>query len=191
MTIDNNVAFIIGNGISRKGFDLNKLKDKTTIGCNGIYNEFTPKFIVAIDDVYIDILYNSDFPQHRLLIPPEYERFEMNNSGRRSNAGMNAMLEAIKKGNTTLYCLGFDFLIKDKDKSLSNIFEGQEGYGPETKANYTDNLNRVQYLNWFTKQYPDIEFIFVLPRSDLEIHDLTSPNISGIFYDDFEKEVLV
>ena len=44
-------AFIIGNGKSRIGFDLNQLRGKGTIyGCNALYRDFMPDVLVATDD---------------------------------------------------------------------------------------------------------------------------------------------
>ena len=43
-------AYIIGNGPSRAGFDLNKLKATgQTYGCNAIYRDFMPDFIFSVD----------------------------------------------------------------------------------------------------------------------------------------------
>ena len=43
-------AYIIGNGPSRQGFDLNLLKDTgQTYGCNAIYRDFMPDFIFSVD----------------------------------------------------------------------------------------------------------------------------------------------
>ena len=39
-------AFIIGNGKTRKGFDLETLRGKgTTYGCNAVYRDFDPDYI--------------------------------------------------------------------------------------------------------------------------------------------------
>ena len=70
-------------------------------------------------------------------------------TGRRSNAGMNAMREAIRHGATKLFCLGFDFVMTDEKKNTDNIYKGSEGYGEETHATYEDSKHRVNYLNWF------------------------------------------
>ena len=44
-------AFCIGNGTSRLGFDLNKLRGKGTImGCNALYREFKPDVLVCVDN---------------------------------------------------------------------------------------------------------------------------------------------
>lgn len=187
----NEIAYIIGNGKSRKGFPLDLLRDKgVTFGCNGIWKEYAPNYLVAIDDKYIKIAYNADFPQHKIIVPMEQERYELSGTGRRSNAGMNAMHEAIKRNCKILYCLGFDFLVKDNiDLSLSNMYDGLQGYEPDTRANQDDNINRVEYLNWFTNNFNTTQFVFIYPRNELELYELKSPNVMGMFYDDFIKEI--
>ena len=43
-------AYCIGNGPSRKGFDLHKLKATgQTYGCNALYRDFLPDFIFSVD----------------------------------------------------------------------------------------------------------------------------------------------
>jgi hypothetical protein len=44
------IAFVIGNGVSRQTIDLEKLKKYGTIyGCNAIYRNFNPDYLVAVD----------------------------------------------------------------------------------------------------------------------------------------------
>ena len=179
-----NTAFIIGNGTSRKGFDLTKLKPFGTIyGCNALYRDFfdnsIPDYLVAIDDGIIAEIEGSDFPSKRVIIPPIDERWEPAecNIGRpRSNAGMNAMREAIKAGYNQLICLGFDFLIQDGNQLLSNMYDGTQNYGPETRANAADNPGRMNYLRWLVTKHPDIDFIFIFPEG-LTITQIPSMNV--------------
>jgi hypothetical protein len=43
-------VFIVGNGNSRKNFDLNLLKEKgTIIGCNALYREFKPDILAVLN----------------------------------------------------------------------------------------------------------------------------------------------
>ena len=43
-------AYIIGNGPSRKGFDLNQLKSTGQIyGCNALYRDFVPDYLFSVD----------------------------------------------------------------------------------------------------------------------------------------------
>lgn len=180
-------AFVIGNGTSRQGFHLEKLKDKGVIfGCNLLYQDFSPDYIVAIDETITKtLLSQTEFPQHRIIIPPEDEQYELSGTGKRSNAGMNAMLEAIKRGCNVIYCLGFDFLKLDEKESVSNIYEDQYG----NRANHEDNINRVKYLIWFANKYPSVQFVFVFKQDTKEIHTIPCGNVVGMYYDQLEKEL--
>ena len=189
------IAFIIGNGPSRTQVDLEKLVGQAPIyGCNALYRNFNGwDYLVAIDDGMIEELRKVRKDNGILIIPPEEERWESpeySPNRRRSNAGMNAMLEAIRREapngeEVELYCLGFDFILQG-DSSVANIYDGTDNYGPETRANKIDNIYRCQYLEWFTNQHPNITFTFMLPRNETfytfrAIHD----NLCGIDVGDF------
>lgn len=54
--------FCIGNGESRKGFDLNALKPHGKIyGCNALYREFTPDVLVSVDHGIMHEIYHSGY----------------------------------------------------------------------------------------------------------------------------------
>ena len=105
----------------------------------------------------------------------------------RSNAGMNACFEAIKKDFKTLFLFGFDFILEDQI-SVKNIYDGSNCYGPETRANHNDNSNRAKYFDYMAKKNPDVNFKFVLPRDIGIIHNINSSNVTGIYYEDFDPE---
>lgn len=185
-------AFIIGNGPSRKGFDLNLLKNHGTVfGCNALYRDFDPDYLVAIDEEIIKEIKASKFPKKRFIVPPEIEQWEdpeYNPYRRfRSNAGVNAMLEAVKKGYKELYCLGFDFMIRDPKVALGNLYDGTNAYGIETRTRYDDNLNRVKYMTFLASKYSSTQFKFVVPRypNKDQYHILNAHNVHGIMYDKF------
>ena len=184
-------AFIIGNGLSRKDFNLNRLVGQgCTFGCNALYRDFTPDYLVAIDDKIIEEITQSDYPMNRFIVPPneeQYEPAEHNPNRPRSNAGMNACFEAIKKDFKTLFLFGFDFILEDQI-SVKNIYDGSNCYGPETRANYNDNSNRAKYFDYMAKKNPDVNFKFVLPRDIGIIHNINSSNVTGIYYEDFDPE---
>ena len=61
--INNKQVFIIGNGESRIGFDLEKLRDYGKIyGCNLLYEEFAPDVLIAIDERVMHPIYWSGYP---------------------------------------------------------------------------------------------------------------------------------
>lgn len=189
-------AFIIGNGVSRKPVDLEKLVGKGTIfGCNALYREFDKfDYLVSIDEQFQQIMSAVDEvlgKDDRIIFPPEDECWEdaaYSPRRKRSNAGMNAMLEAIRRDHDKLYCLGFDFILKDKDISEDNIFKNQEGYGPETHANHLDNINRVKYFDWFARKHNNTKFVFVLPK-DQQYHTVTAPNVTGMYVEKFIEKM--
>lgn len=190
--MEQEIAFIIGNGTSRSSIDLYSLVGKGTIyGCNALYRTFNNwDYLIAIDDGMIDELSRINFKNGEVIIPPTEERFESieySKFQRRSNAGMNAMLEAIRRGGKYLYCLGFDFLL-DGDISVDNIYKNTANYGPETHANISDNYYRIKYLEWFISKHSDVTFIFVIPN-DSKVKRVQGKNVIGMTIDSFIKKV--
>lgn len=190
--MENEIAFIVGNGISRKAIDLNSLVDKGVIyGCNALYRTFNNwDYLVAIDDGMIDELSRINFKNGEVIIPPEderYESLEYSKNRRRSNAGMNAMLESIRRGAKFLYCLGFDFILEG-EISVDNIYKDSPNYGPETHANISDNYNRIKYLEWFISKYPDVTFIFVIP-DNAKTKRVEGKNVIGMTISSFIGKV--
>jgi hypothetical protein len=170
MEMSRNPAFIIGNGESRRNFDLNHIKGVAPIfGCNALYRDFSPDWLVAVDLGMVDEISSSDFPVEYTLFPrskaEEYEPAEMHpgrNRYPRNNSGMYSMQRAIEKKHNILICLGFDFLINDSYLSCTNLFAGTKNYGAETHANFEDNAGRIRYLEWLASKNEDVIFIFVL-----------------------------
>jgi hypothetical protein len=188
------VAFIVGNGVSRSEIDLNLLVDRGEIfGCNALYRDFDKwDYLIAIDDNMITEVLQKQFDASKtVIIPPVGERFESAEFNptfrRRSNAGMNAMLEAIRRDYKLLYCLGFDFIL-DGEIAVDNIYKETENYGKETKSNHSDNAHRIKYLEWFAKRNPDVTFLFLIP--DNQSHkNIEGKNIIGMNISTFLKKL--
>ncbi len=196
---ENEPAFIIGNGKSRQHLDIKRLIGQgCTFGCNALYRDFEPDYIlpdylIAIDPIIIQEIRDSKFPKERFIVPPYFEQFEpqeCNPNRPRSNAGMNAMQEAIKMGFSTLYMFGFDFILDDPNYSVENLYDGTNGYGPETRASYNDNISRCTYMTYIAQKNKNINFKFVLPRSQKQIHSINSNNVTGMYYDKFDPEMV-
>lgn len=185
-------AFIVGNGVSRVGFTLETLKGQGTVyGCNALYRDFDPDWLVAIDDKIITEIEHSNFPSSKFFAPPEDRRYEPADyrvPRARNNAGMVAMELAIEHGQERLFCLGFDFLIQNEE-ALSNVYDGTNAYGPETRARAADNVNRFKYLNWFTKKNSNTQFVFVIERKPMKLLSPESENVEFWFYDQLVKYV--
>ena len=208
-----NTAYIIGNGASRQPFDLMILRGKGTVfGCNALYRDFSftspkyvlPDFLIAIDDAITTEIESSDFPSSRVIIPPENEKWEpvelhwgrsatkdWNPARPRSNAGMNAILEAIKKGYSDLYIFGFDSLVVDNKVALSNLYDGTDCYGYDTRANLQDTRNRMTFLGWVIEKNPDTHFTFCYPKDmiDSGVYLPQAPNVSISNFDEMMSKL--
>lgn len=164
----NRIAIIVGNGKSRSSIELESLVGQGTIfGCNALYRDFDYwDFLIAIDErMEREILTTEKRMVGQVIFPPQDERWEdkrYSPNRRRSNAGMNAMLEAIRRDHNILYCLGFDFLLEG-DISVGNVYKGSTNYEPNTQSNQNDIFFRIKYLEWFVNQHRDVHFIFVIP----------------------------
>ena len=161
-------AFIIGNGPTRLGVNLHDLVGKGKIyGCNALYRDFDKfDYLVVIDEQFRKLIEMGGkegvVEGTKLILPPDEECVE-ETTGRRSNAGMNAMREAIRHGATKLFCLGFDFIHRDETINTDNVYKDTEGYGEDTHATYEDSKHRVNYLHWFMNQNKDVRFTFIVP----------------------------
>ena len=63
------IAFIIGNGVSRKPIDLHQLKGEGTIfGCNALYRDFPDyDYLVSIDD-FCDDMMKRNYNRNEMLV---------------------------------------------------------------------------------------------------------------------------
>jgi hypothetical protein len=183
----------VGNGRSREGFDLRFLKPYGTVyGCNLLFTEYPnfeiPDFTVSIEDYRKEMIREAGFPEDRCIFPPEHEQYELEGyngpSSIRSNAGMNAMAEAIKAGNTRLYLLGFDFMY-NSIQSISNMFDGDK----KVRTTMTDSQKRCHYFDWYARDNPNIHFRFVFDELHEGFHQLSATNADGIFYNTLMKEL--
>jgi hypothetical protein len=185
-------VFIVGNGESRRGFDLNIIKGVAPIyGCNAIYREFTPDYLVSVDDGMHSEIEASNYPKDNYF-PARgddcWEPAACNPSRPRNNAGMYAMRVAISRGATNLICIGFDFLIGDPTQSVSNLYDGTQNYSMETRARFEDNVGRIAYLKWFADNNPKSTFIFV-QEDKFPVRIVGSKNIFTISYETLKSNI--
>ena len=58
-----NVAFVLGNGESRKGIRIADLKPHGTIfACNGVYRSEEPDYLIAVDPKMIIEIAGTEYP---------------------------------------------------------------------------------------------------------------------------------
>lgn len=138
------IAFVIGNGVSRRGISLEHLKTLGPVyACNAVYREFTPTVLVATDRPIATQIQESGYsiknrfytrrPLEGLgaqIIPQPYFGFS---SGPAATA-----LAALDK-NSKIYMLGFD-MGPAENKTFNNVYAGTEFYkAPGSPPTYTGN----------------------------------------------------
>ena len=68
-------VFCIGNGESRKDFDLEKLRSHGKIyGCNALYRDFTPDHLSAVDMGIMHEIYNSGYCENNSTLFRDWNR---------------------------------------------------------------------------------------------------------------------
>ena len=130
-------AYCIGNGPSRKGFDLNKLKATgQTYGCNALYRDFVPDFIFSVDTKMTlkmceDKVYekcNHYAPALEVNRPYSKNKLHLTPNNPHWISGNQAFWTAAVHGHKNIYLIGFDFREYGKDQ-LNNIYQDTENYG--------------------------------------------------------------
>ena len=159
-------AFVLGNGISRKGIDLYALKKHGKIyGCNALYREFEPDVLVSTDPGISKEIQDSGWPTGRR----HYTRKPFSNSAsikleplyKGMSSGPNALNIACKDEHTTIFLLGFD--LGSIDQRFNNLYADTQFYKKSTDgATFGGNwLNQIiQIMN----ENPTIQFYRVVTR---------------------------
>ena len=124
-------AYIIGNGPSRKGFDLNSLKASgQTYGCNALYRDFVPDFIFSVDTkmtlkmcedkVYEKCIHYA--PALEVNRPYSKNKLHLTPNNPHWISGNQAFWTACVHGYKNLYLIGFDFREYGRDQ-FNNIYQ--------------------------------------------------------------------
>jgi hypothetical protein len=169
-------AVVIGNGPNRLGFNLNHLKTPSgllgastvqTYGCNALYRDFTPDFLVAngnngiiseiansafVDSniVYTNPIHLLEHPGKFYLIP--YDPY--------ADAGTTAAYIAAFDGHKKIYLIGFDG--HDVEGHNSNVYADTNGY--DNKWDFEiDNSKWINNRKQLFDVYDDVDFVWVTP----------------------------
>lgn len=194
-------AYIIGNGPSRKGFELNRLKPTgETYGCNALYRDFLPDYIFSVDSpitlemvkekVYEKCIhytpslevnrYPKGGPSHLHLIPNNPHWI----------CGSSAFWTAGVHGHKNIYLLGYDFREFGKDE-FNNIYQDTENYGPRHSDTVFDGW--LKQFRDMLKMRPDVNYIMVHDNAPEYMHNVQTGTDLGnskiISYDEFNDVV--
>ncbi len=169
------IGFAIGNGVSRVGFDLNILDHYgVTVGCNNLYEEYTPDYIVTLDlnrntQIIADMERRPFKWIHRIRRPNRLVvdddilcgLYEINGSLSMNSGIVAAGYLAKYHRCEQVYLIGVDFNRPVPDVESNDIYS-------ESVVN-----NLVDSFVMLAINYPDVEFIRVgsIPDYDKEFYD--------------------
>ena len=130
-------AYCIGNGPSRQGFDLNRLKEHgQTYGCNALYRDFIPDFIFSVDAKMTAQMCLDKVGRKTIHYAPSLEVNRKHSKGMihliPNNphwiSGNQAFWTAGVHGHKNIYLIGYDFREYGKGE-LNNIYQDTLCYG--------------------------------------------------------------
>ena len=157
-------AYVIGNGPSRKGFDLNRLKETgQTYGCNALYRDFIPDFIFSVDTNMSMQMIEDAVGLKTIHYAPALQANRKESRGmihlipNNPNwiSGNAAFWTAGVHGHKDIYLIGFDFREYGRGQ-LNNIYQDTVHYGERNEdkifdgwlKQFRDMLKMRPYVNY-------------------------------------------
>ena len=181
------VAFVLGNGESRKGIEINDLKEKGTVfACNGVFRTHQPHFLIAVDPKMLLEIGETDYIVHNKVWSNFNAQYNKNQKildhvswfkpSLGWSSGPTALRMACDHGFKDIYILGFDYQghseAQHKNRfRFNNIFKDTRNYKKS-------NDEATFYGNWMNQtkrclqDFPDVKFHRVVPNNWFKPKDL-------------------
>lgn len=167
---DQNYGFVLGNGTSRQFIHPSQLQQYGKVyGCNAIYREFDPDYLIAVDVKMIVEMNNNNYQLKNKNVWTNFNKAYKNFNGfnffrpsKGWSSGPTALWLASQHGYKKIYILGFDYTgIGENNKLVNNIYAGTLNYKKVTDgATYYGNwLRQTKTVIQENKQ---IEFVRVI-----------------------------
>jgi hypothetical protein len=188
------VAFVLGNGTSRKPFSLLELKQSSTLyACNAVFRECCPDYLIAVDTKMILEIAKSEYQLKNSVwtnpnrVYSSIPNLNIFNPGLGWSSGPTALWLASKHGYAEIYILGFDYVgINDK---INNVYAGTMNYKrKQDRATYHGNwLRQTQIV---IEKNPQTRYIRVAEPDGFEPLELKRlSNVVTITTTDFANRV--
>ena len=193
-------AYCIGNGPSRKGFDLRRLKSTgQTYGCNALYRDFIPDFIFSVDTNMSMKMVEDEVGLKTVHYAPALQANKKESKGMihliPNNphwiSGNAAFWTAGVHGHKDIYLLGFDFREYGKGE-LNNIYQDTDYYGERNEDKIFDGW--LKQFRDMLKMRPYVNYTVVHDNPPAYMNYLQTGidlgNSKVITYAEFEDTVL-
>lgn len=183
-------AFVLGNGRSRLDVKLKKLSKRGTVyGCNALYRDYTPNYLIAVDPkMIVEICEKGYQLENEVWTNPNsrydrYKNLKFFKNPRGWSSGPTALMKACQDGHKELFILGFDYY--GIDNQVNNVYADTPNYKRSTES-------AIYYGNWMRqtetvmKEFSDKYFYRVISPVTKIIPEWSQlNNLRQITYDQF------
>jgi len=179
-----NTAFVLGNGESRRGIDIDDLKQQGKVfACNAVYRTHRPDFLVAVDPKMIMEIAEGDYMINNKVYSNFNAQYNKNqkildhcNWFKPSlgwSSGPTALRLALDLGFKDIYILGFDYQGHKVGSGfkLNNMFGDTRNY-KRKKDEATFYGNWMNQTKRCLQDFPDAKFHRVIPKGWFQPKDL-------------------
>ena len=192
-----NIACVIGNGTSRLKFDLDAIqKVMTTYGCNALYRDFIPDYLVSMDRFMVEEILKNKAHHKTKLYTQHINKFDdMANNGEPINffwgmsethdSGNTALRLACKNKHDMIYMIGFDY--NNGPTDMPNVYANTENY----PKGYVYPAASIAVVKWHQrlittlKEFDDTKIIRV--NGNNYSNNISHKNYSEITTEEFKE----
>lgn len=188
------IAFVLGNGTSRKGIDIDYLQSLGKVyACNAVYRQHEPDYLVAVDVKMILEITKSGYQNtHEVWTNPNksFAKIQNLNYFRPSkgwSSGPTALWLASQHRYKKVYILGFDYKGIDDGQKFNNIYADTMNY-KKSRDGATFFGNWLRQTKSVIQEHPHIEYCRVITADNYCPDELNRfDNFKNVFREDFEK----
>lgn len=183
-------SFVLGNGQSRLTITPQQLSKYGKIyGCNALYREFEPDYLVAVDPKMIVEIEKTGYQRtHEVWTNPNakyrnYQGFKYFSPSLGWSSGPTALNLAVSHGVQEIWIFGFDFI--GNNGYLNNVYADTTNYRKSTDTStYYGNWQRQTEQVIKTNQ--KVKFYRVVTPNHFN-PEWTYPNFRHITYDELSR----
>ena len=185
-----NRAFVLGNGKSRTGTNLKKLRKKGKIyGCNALYREFEPDYLIAVDPKMIFEICDTGWHlTHEVWTNPNsrFQRYKGLNifpHPKGWSSGPTALYKAANDGYREIFILGFDYYGVD-NRYFNNVYADTKNYkkSSDTATFYGNWMRQTETI---FKEFSDVYFYRIInPETQIVSEWSKINNLRQITYEE-------
>ena len=187
------IAYCIGNGPSRKNFDLTKLSKGATYGCNALYRDYIPTYLFCIDGEMANEWVQNNVQDKCKVYSTMHETKKhkgfnvIPNFEKLACSGDQSIKTAYHDGCRQIFLIGYDFM-EYGPKMLNNIYQGSRNYG--VRLTEEEFSKSIKWFLKFVQEKEDCNFVIVHDTITEKIKQDTVDNLNIIPYKQFEEEQL-